>query len=227
VVRRTKDEAAETRSRIIDAAERVFGRRGVTRTSLDDIARAAGVTRGAIYWHFKGKGDIFQAMVKRVMLPMEAMVGKSSEAAVADPLRSLRAAAVYALKRTATDRQCQRVFDVVTHKCEYLDEMAEVKRRIITADKGCVQQAMQAIGHAVRRGLLPRGVDPRLAAIGLDAMLYGLIAKWLMNPGYLRLEREAPKLVDLYLAGLRMQAPVRRRARKRARPNPRSGRRAA
>ena len=58
MVRRTKDEALETRNRILDAAERVFGESGVSRTSLEDVASAAGVTRGAIYWHFKDKSDL-------------------------------------------------------------------------------------------------------------------------------------------------------------------------
>ena len=78
MARRTKDEAVETRNQILDAAERIFGERGVSRTSLTDIAQAADVTRGAIYWHFKDKADLFNAMMERVTLPME--VSFSSEA---------------------------------------------------------------------------------------------------------------------------------------------------
>jgi TetR/AcrR family acrAB operon transcriptional repressor len=222
VARRTKDEAQETRNRILDAAERVFSEHGVSRTSLDDIATAAGVTRGAIYWHFKDKSDLFAAMVNRVTLPMEAMVARSSDESVEDPLASLKACAVTALKRTATDPQCRRVFDVVTHKCEYLGEMAGVKRRISSIQKGCVDRAEQAIRNAVKRGLLPPGVNPRLAAIGLDAMLFGLISNWLANHEYVALERQAEAMIDLYMAGLRAAAPrpgagERRKARARAR----------
>lgn len=203
MVRRTKDEALETRNRILDAAERVFSERGVSRTSLEDVATAAGVTRGAIYWHFKDKSDLFTAMVNRVTLPMEGMVARSSEAAAVDPLASLKAAAVFALTRTATDPQCQRVFDVVTHKCEYLNEMAGVKRRISSVEKGCIDRAEKAIRNAVKRGQLPAGVNARLAAIGLDAMLYGLISKWLADQDYFALARNAQAVVDLYLDGLR------------------------
>jgi TetR/AcrR family acrAB operon transcriptional repressor len=55
MARATKEEALETRNRIIDAAEEVMFARGVAQTSLADVADAAGVTRGAIYWHFKNK----------------------------------------------------------------------------------------------------------------------------------------------------------------------------
>lgn len=65
MVRKTKEEAAETRSRLLDTAEEVFLREGVTRTSLQRIAEAAGLTRGAIYWHFQDKADLFNAMMER------------------------------------------------------------------------------------------------------------------------------------------------------------------
>ncbi|HKA40069.1 MAG TPA: TetR family transcriptional regulator [Burkholderiales bacterium] len=202
-MRRTKDEAEETRSRILDAAERVFSEHGVSRTSLEDIARAASVTRGAIYWHFKDKSDLVTAMVNRVTLPMEAMVARTSDDAVEDPIASLKACAVNALKRTATDPQCQRVFDVVTHKCEYLGEMAGVSDRIFGIQKSCVDRAEQAIRNAVKRGQLPKSVEPRLAAIGLDALIFGLISSWLANRNYVNLGRQAEKLIDLYIEGLR------------------------
>lgn len=215
VVRRTKDEAQETRSRILDAAERLFSEHGVSRTSFEDIAHAAGVTRGAIYWHFKDKSDLFGAMVNRVTLPMEAMVARSSDESVEDPIGSLRACAVNALRRAATDPQCQRVFEVVTHKCEYLGEMAGVKGRISGIQKGCVDRAEQAIRNAIKRGQVPAGVNPRLAAIGLDAMLYGLISTWLANRDYVPLEQQAEAMIDLYLDGLRNAGPRRAaRARK-------------
>ncbi len=217
MVRRTKDEAQETRNGILDAAEHVFSERGVSRTSLEDIAQAASVTRGAIYWHFKDKSDLFAAMVNRVTLPLEAMVARSSDEAVDDPIALLKACAVTALKRTATDPQVQRVFDIVTHKCEYLGEMAGVNNRISAVQKGCVDRSEQAIRNAIKRGLLPASVNPRLAAVGLDAMLFGLISNWLANPGYLPLERHAEALIDLYLDGLRGKPAGRTRATRAAR----------
>lgn len=212
MVRRTRDEALETRNRILDAAERVFSARGVSRTSLQDIAEAAGVTRGAIYWHFRDKSDLFAAMVARVTLPMENMVARSSDEAVNDPLAELKAAAIYALKRTATDRQCQRVFDVVVHKCEYLDEMAGVRQRLHDTQRGCVGRAEKAIRNAIRRGLLPAHLDPRLAAIGLDSLIYGLICNWLADRGYVALARDAEAIIDHYIEGLK-HAPAPRTAR--------------
>ena len=51
-MRRTKEDAQLTREVLLDAAEVLFAQRGVSRTSLQEIAKAAGMTRGAVYWHF-------------------------------------------------------------------------------------------------------------------------------------------------------------------------------
>ena len=77
MARRTKAEAEETRQRILDAAERLFFVDGVSRTSLELIANAAGVTRGAIYWHFKNKVELFEALHERVKLPAEDIVERA------------------------------------------------------------------------------------------------------------------------------------------------------
>lgn len=215
MVRRTQDEAAETRNGILDAAERVFSERGVSHTSLEDIAKAAGVTRGAIYWHFRNKNELFSAMVNRVSLPIEEMVAQTVDDDVANPLVPLRKAAVDALRRVATDPQCQRVFDIVTHKCEYLEDLADVKERVSHIRCGCVARTEKAMRDAVKRGYLPKDLDPRLAAVGLDAMIYGLIANWLADRKYVRLERDAEALVDRYLACLGAgRVPKPRKARK-------------
>ena len=71
MARRTKQDAQATREALLDAAERVFELRGVSHTSLAHIAEAAGLTRGAVYWHFKDKAALFNAMMERVTLPLE------------------------------------------------------------------------------------------------------------------------------------------------------------
>ena len=215
MARRTRDEAAETRNGILDAAERVFSERGVSHTSLEDVARAAGVTRGAIYWHFRNKSELFTAMVGRVTLPPEDMADRGDDDSAADPLGLLKQAAVGALKRTATDAQRQRVFDIVTHKCEYIEEMAGVKARLNEIKCNCVDRTEKAIRNAIARGQLPKGLDARLAAIGLDAMIFGLISNWLADKSYVKLERDAEPLIDRYLACLGAgQMPKTRATRK-------------
>jgi AcrR family transcriptional regulator len=59
-------QAAATREQLLAQALVLFARRGVSNTSLDDVATAAGVTKGAIYWHFRHKDALFQAILDRI-----------------------------------------------------------------------------------------------------------------------------------------------------------------
>lgn len=202
MVRRTKEEAQETRNRILDFAEHVFNEKGVSRTSLDDLARAAGVTRGAIYWHFRNKAELFDAMMARITLPMEEVSLRASQGGIDDPLAYVRSCALNVLKRTATDPQVQRVFDIVCHKCEYVDEMAELKARHLECRAECLSEIESAFAQAIVAGQLPPSVDPRRAAVVLHALIDGLIANWVLDPSYFPLAAEAERIVDGYLAGL-------------------------
>jgi TetR/AcrR family acrAB operon transcriptional repressor len=208
MARRTKQEAAATRNRILDTAERVFSERGVARTSLDDIAQAAGVTRGAIYWHFNNKADLFSAMLARVTLPLEEAVARMREEALADPLAAVKHCMLTALLKTATDPQCRRVFEVVCHKCEYVDEMTVVRDRYVEMRGRCLGRIERGLRDAVRMGVLPAAVDPKLTAVTLHALVDGLISNWLLDPRYFALARHAERLVDQQLDGLRHKRPA-------------------
>lgn len=209
MARRTRDEALETRNSILDTAEHVFSQRGVSHTSLADIAAAAGVTRGAIYWHFRNKADLFDAMMNRVALPMEQMTARASDASLEDPLTYVRACALNVLERVVGDPQCRRVFEICCHKCEYVDEMLQVRDRHIEGREKCLSHIESGMRNAARKGLLARSVNPRQAAVGLHALVDGLIMNWILDPRYLPLKRQAGRMIDLYLDGLRRTPRVR------------------
>ena len=209
MVRRTKEEALETRNLILDTAEQVFLERGVSRSSLEMIAAAAGLTRGAIYWHFRNKADLFDAMMSRVVLPMEEMAARASDSDLDDPVAHVRACALNVLDHLTSNPQCQRVFEICCHKVEYVDEMMQVRQRHIEARNNCLQHMERGLRNAAKKGLLAPSVNPRLAAVGLHALVDGLIMNWVLDPKYMPLAREAKILVDQYLDQLRA-APQKR-----------------
>lgn len=216
MARRTKEEARETRNRILDAAEGVFRDKGVSGTSLEDIADAAEVTRGAIYWHFANKADLFLAMSDRVTLPMEEMVKQAADDAIADPLARLREACVHALRKTVEDPRCRRVFEILCYRCEYVGELSAILDRHRQCRSSGLALIERALRNAVARGQLPPGTDVRRVAIGLDAYFFGLIYTWLLDPASFDLAGDAERLVDIYLDGVAARRPA-------ARPAPRPG----
>ncbi|MDP3256505.1 MAG: helix-turn-helix domain-containing protein [Bosea sp. (in: a-proteobacteria)] len=76
------EEATTRIEQIADAALRRFVRYGFKRSSMDDIAREAGLAKATIYLHFKGKDDVFRAMMARFL----AQVAARCEAVMAQPL---------------------------------------------------------------------------------------------------------------------------------------------
>jgi TetR/AcrR family acrAB operon transcriptional repressor len=200
MVRRTKEDALATRSSLLDAAERLFQAKGVSRTSLNDIALEAGTTRGAIYWHFKDKADLFNAMMDRVTLPLEEAFREVG--AGEDPLAALREHILRALRHTAGDEQTRRVFEVATLKVEYVDEMGAVRSRHVASREQCLGQLQQALRSGAKMRERRLAIPAAAAAHGLHALLDGLIQNWLLDPAAFDLVRTGEQTVDCYLAGL-------------------------
>lgn len=202
MARCTKEEALATRDRLLDAAELVFFEKGVSRTSLSDIAEAAGASRGAIYWHFKNKADLFNAMMERTSLPMEDSLQQIGLNADQDPLDELQRAIQGAMQKISTDERTRRVFDVATLKVEYVDELLAVKARHLQCYVEGVSQMQRSLQEAAKRRGEPLQVPAPMAAHGLHSLVIGLIHTWLLAPTSFELVGVADLAVAAYLRGL-------------------------
>lgn len=200
--RRSKEDALATRNGLLDAAERVFLEKGVAGTSLNDIALAAGTTRGAIYWHFQDKADLFNAMMDRVTLPLQEAIAHVEDDPTGDPLLRLRRAIQFAFEKTVHDPQTRRVFEVATHKVEYVASLCAVQARHLEVRDAWVERIRQALvqGARVRGVNLPMPAEA--AARGLGSLADGLLQNWLLEPSAFDLEAVGRQAVDSYLKGL-------------------------
>jgi TetR/AcrR family acrAB operon transcriptional repressor len=202
MARCTKEEALATRDRLLDAAELVFSEKGVSRTSLNDIAEAAGASRGAIYWHFKNKADLFNAMMDRTTLPMEDSLQQIGHDAGQDPLAELQGAILDAMRKISTDERTRRVFEVATLKVEYVDELMAVKERHLQCYVDGASQMQRSLEEAAARRSLALCLPSAVAAQGLHALVVGLIHTWLLAPASFELAAVAEQAVATYLVGL-------------------------
>jgi TetR/AcrR family acrAB operon transcriptional repressor len=219
MARRTKVEAAITREQLLDAAERVFREQGVARTSLAEVAAAAGVTRGAVYWHFKDKADLFTAMCERATLPLDALLSQAGAVAHTDPLGALRELSVAALTCLATDPRAQAVFEVIFHKCELTGELAEIAGQRDRERCDCLLNVEGLMQQAVASGQLPADTDTALATRLLHACVAGIMREWVLDKDAYDLAAHAPHFIDVILAGLLANPPRRvERVRPRVRP---------
>lgn len=201
-MRRTKADAQLTRAALLDAAELLFAERGVSRTSLQDIAKAAGVTRGAVYWHFADKAELFNAMMARATQPMLDALQAIDPATEADPLQALTASTRAALHQIAHHAPTRRVFDVAIHKVEYVDDLLGVRQRHLSDRRACLSDIAAAFAEARARGLLPAHSDPAVLATGYHALVSGLIQNWLLEPTDFDMDAVAEVTLRTYLRGL-------------------------
>lgn len=173
--RRTKDEALRTRNTILDAAEEIFFERGVTRTSLEQIAAAAKVTRGAIYWHFKDKRDLCESMANRVLLPYEYMLENLVERPSSAPLDDLKTACIDALKKVAKDKRRRKILTILLFRCEYIDDMRTLKKRLDECHIRLLTLSEKVFACADELHALAAPWTPRIAATAMLGLVGGLI----------------------------------------------------
>ena len=209
MVRRTREAAAATREQLLDAAERVFRDHGVTRTSLAEVAAEAGVTRGAVYWHFRDKADLFAAMCERATSPMDTLAEQARESHEASPMATLRTLCVDTLLHLSGDARARTVLEIMFHKSELSGELAGVAERHdrdCRHARGCVDEVVR---RAIDKGELPRDTDTALTVHALYAYITGIMHEWTLEPTAYDLRASAGALVDTFLAGLVARPPVR------------------
>jgi len=206
MARRTKQEAEQTRNAVLMAAAQVFLERGVARATLEEVAQAAGVTRGAVYWHFRDKLDLFLAIADRARAPYEGLLTDLAERLAADPaldpfaeLEKTVEAGFQALEANA---ERQRFLTILMQRCEYVEEMKpafERQRRARALFRAELEQIFFIIAA---RGRLAAPWRPKEAAAAIHLTLYGLLQTWLESPQDYRLTVEGFALARVCLASL-------------------------
>ncbi|MDB5369964.1 MAG: hypothetical protein JWP20_1522 [Roseomonas sp.] len=197
MARRTKQEADETREALLNAAERVFLKRGVARASLDEVARVAGCTRGAVHWHFGDKLGLFLALDERLFLFQDEL----RQALMADgecmKLSRFAEVILVCIARLEHDEGRRRLLTVMWQRCEYVDEMAPALERRRRADVAISDVFRQCFEQAMERGELAPYWQPSQAALFLHALMVGFLTEWLRSDA-------AFSLSDQVRGGLKM-----------------------
>lgn len=173
--KRTHADALETRRTILQSALNMFSEKGYEKTSLSDIARDAGVTRGAIYWHFEDKGELLYELCLEVTKEKRfpeyiLMASKEDEENplgcirkwiamhAADEAQQFFSSALYRILdgifsgRFGDDKTRERLTDLLSMRMYHISE---------------------ALQNAVRRNQLPADLNVDLAASFIHTILLG------------------------------------------------------
>lgn len=199
MARKTKQEALATRQHILDVALRLFSQQGVSSTSLVDIARAAGVTRGAIYWHFKDKSDLFGEIWELSESSIGDLEIEYRAKFPDDPLSVLREILIYILEATVVEERRRLMMEIIFHKCEFVGEMAVLQQAQRNLCMESYDRIEQVLKDCMDAGVLPAKLLTRRAAILMRSYISGLVENWLFAPGSFDLKKEARDYVAILL----------------------------
>ncbi|WP_331766776.1 TetR family transcriptional regulator [Embleya sp. NBC_00896] len=200
-MRRTVEEAAVTKSDVVDAALAVFAEYGYAAATIGSIAGRAGVTRGAVYHHFAGKADLYTRALEirwdRVCGPIWAELDGAGP-----PLARLRAFGVAYLTAVENDGRFRELLHVTLFGAEALPELRQGLAAKERAMSTWVDTIAAVLTEARDAGALRVGREPRAAALAFVGLLTGVTSAWLTAPEVCSPAASAGSLVDALLDGI-------------------------
>lgn len=200
MVRKTKKEAELTRQNIIIAAREVFLIRGVSRTTMERIAAKAGVTRGAVYWHFKNKTEVFKAMREQVFLPL---IDRMDDTLLVDnsinPLIRIENFLCGTIQLLEKNIETRQIYEIMMMKCEYVSEFSVVLQEILQTCSGIEEKLCLAYENAKKQDLLHPAHDPAQLAIDTQLFFIGLLHMWVKDLNGNHFRNRAIKLIKAHM----------------------------
>lgn len=198
-MRRTKEDAEQTRLSIIEAALALFSRNGYSNTTLAMIAAEAGFSRGPIYWHFRNKDDLYAAVLAYSQEPLEQLA-RDLEDVGEDPLAAIGDFAQRWLELLAGDAWFRQSFEILLNKTELTESLSATLRRERRLTRHIISALSARIAEAQRRGQIGASAeDPERHALVVYAALMGITQSWLFAPRLFNLGKEIPFLVGRLL----------------------------
>ena len=200
-MKRTEEEAAQTRQTILDTALNVFSKKGYKATRLQDVAEAAGVTRGAVYHHFGNKAGLFQQLVESASQEGNAVVAEAiaEGGSFVEICERILTRSFEAIVNDARMRQTMRLY---LFQADMSSELSQISDMLRESAVTAVQGLAGFMQMAISAGQLKSDLDPEVAARAFLAYQNGVIQLWLTNPDAFSLEAQAAPLAKAFLYGL-------------------------
>lgn len=200
-MRRTKEEAAVTRANLLKTALSVFSAKGYAAATLDDVAKAAKVTRGAIYWHFKSKADLYNTLIEELSA-RGASVVQQAAAEGGTFLEILRRIFVRLCAVIEDDKEARAVMELGLFKTGLAPELQAGRKKQLEAGNAQIAGIADAMRMGIAQGVLRDDMDPLDMARAFIAFENGAIQLWLTSPKSFSLKTSAESFADILISGL-------------------------
>jgi AcrR family transcriptional regulator len=197
---RRPDSSEIRRNQILDAATKVFVRQGFQHARMDDIVEESGLSKGTLYWYFKSKEDIINAILRRLFAgaleSLESLL--EAEGTVSERLVQLTSDRVTGMKRMSS--LVPIIFEfyaVAVHQQWVKQFIGEYFKHF----RGLLEDLIQ---QGIDRGeFYP--VNAAETAISLASMYEGLTIHWLMEPETVQWDILSENSIPILLNGLKVR----------------------
>lgn len=181
-----------TRENVLRSALEVFASKGFAQASMDDIAQRAGVTKGALYWYFDSKLDLYSALVAHV-LEMQTLEIKPALQGGGSPLRVVERLVQGYLKFYRANHLVMEFYSNMMMEGKTLSESG-----IMATMAFAYRSYREAVAEALANGQRGARPTPEGAAAVLVGALDGIVMQWMMDPDGFDLDAAGKALVQLY-----------------------------
>lgn len=164
------DRSEETRQALIESAIEIIEQKGYAKTTLDDIAKNIGMTRGAFYWHFKNK--------KEILLEIESEYEKRylmdyGEFPILDSAyETLKSLIFHQIKQLFDEKYIAFAF-IIRYRVEALSELSDLVDRQKRLDEFCTLRIAEQVRRGIELGEFRQDIDPHHAALSLFTLIVG------------------------------------------------------
>ena len=205
MARRTKQEAEKTRENILNAALDVIYEKGYARSTFVDIAKEIKLTKGAVYWHFKNKPDMFLALGQQMEDKIESTLHDTFYKT--QTLNDYKQMLFRMILLIDEDEQLRKYYSIVYYRMEWTEELMRLKQFFDQQEENMVQWSMDILGRAQLQKEMPGNKNIGHLSLALSSLVSGLVAYCISDPD--RRNKNKSKIVqaglDAFFGGLRAE----------------------
>lgn len=194
-----QEKAIATRKQVLEAALRVFCRKGYSAATLADVAEEADLSRGAIYWNFTNKQDLYVTLVHEYFQDRIHGVLVARSAEVSDPLAALREYMFNYNYNTVANAEIREFMELIRYKTEVKTLSAEILAVQQKMDLMMKEEISVLVRACAKAGVLREDVPEKLLVMAILSYLNGIESTWMFNPKIFPLKKHLHELIDLFV----------------------------
>lgn len=198
MARKTKEEAEKTRQALLASAFKVFNEKGYAKTTLQDIAEDAGVTRGAVYWHFKNKTDLFEKLFDFAFMPVRDLLFSKFEEDLS-PREMIDSLMRVWLKNAWENENFRAAFGIMFNKTEWSEELMPFKLKFREYEYKFIKKIEQIIAQGQQEGVFREELKPAIAAAQYFSLFLGLAQYSQFFPEEVNIHKESESLIEMFM----------------------------